>query len=225
MGAQLERIHTLHGSPPPALPAPVLPSPPPPSPPPGITNTVQAPAPASSKGLVKDDALLTLAQQRVSEAGLTMAEAGELAMGLARFNLKPQRGLVAITFGDEKMGEHLLNWVWHLRGTRIPHIVVRSRTWMHDARMRKHHNSCVPRAGVETLTQVSGAIASQGALDEGMLRLLEENGVPSYPFFHKGLDGSNQHSSDSWKKFATGRMSQARPPISLKAPGIAGLSL
>lgn len=63
-----------------------------------------------------------------------------------------------------------------------------------------------------------GCFASQGALDEGMLKLLEENGVPSYPFFHKGLDGSNQHSSDSWKKFAIGRMSQVRAALSLQAP-------
>lgn len=128
MGAQLERIYTLHGSSPPSLPAPSPPSPPPPYPPPGTTNTVQAPAPASTAGMEKSDAVRTLAQERVREAGLQLVEVEELAMGLARFNLKPQRGLVAITFGDEKMGPHLLNWVWHLRGTRIPHIVVRSRT-------------------------------------------------------------------------------------------------
>lgn len=63
-----------------------------------------------------------------------------------------------------------------------------------------------------------GCFALQGALDEGMLKLLEDNGVPSYPFFHKGLDGSNQHSSDSWKKFAIGRMSQVRADPCLKAP-------
>jgi len=54
-----------------------------------------------------------------------------------------------------------------------------------------------------------------GALDEAMLELLERSNVPNYPFFHKDLDGSNQHISDSWKKFAIGRLGQTRALLKL----------